>query len=130
MKSGTTSKMWHDDHLVGTQNFQRPAGGTDGSPGSAGTARSVRADASGINPVGSVRHSGGSYKDITKSRFAVHGASVDRIGAYSQDTTGSITNVKVTVTISGDQRRYMHECDSVPGVRMTRRRKRSRFARP
>ncbi|MFB8271870.1 hypothetical protein ACFC96_35470 [Streptomyces sp. NPDC055955] len=109
MNNGTTWTMWHDDHLVGTQTFQRHAGGTDGSRGSAGTARSVRAEASGSNPVGSVRHLG---------------------GAYSQDTTGSITNVKVTVTIAGDQRRYMHDGDSVPGVRMTRRRQRSRFARP
>jgi hypothetical protein len=65
MTNGTTWKIWQDDHLIGTQTFQRRAGGTDGSPGSAGTARTVRADASGINPVGSVRHWGGTHKDIT-----------------------------------------------------------------
>ncbi|MFI8851215.1 S1 family peptidase [Streptomyces sp. NPDC053499] len=107
--TGNTWYMNWNDQRIGNQNFYRNGGGTDASPWRCGDCATVRASDSGIHPVGSVRYWGGTYKDITKSRFGVGGESVDRIGVTSQDKTGIITNVKVTVTIDGKKMYGMHE---------------------
>ncbi|MCX4648005.1 MULTISPECIES: S1 family peptidase [unclassified Streptomyces] len=71
--------------------------------GSGGDQATIRANDPGINPLGTVRYWGGTYKQIDSSRFAIIGEHIDRIGVSSQDTTGSVTNPRITVNIEGTQ---------------------------
>lgn len=63
--------------------------------GSGGDQATIRANDPGINPLGTVRYWGGTYKQIDSSRFAIIGEHIDRIGVSSQDTTGSVTTASV-----------------------------------
>ncbi|NGO71548.1 S1 family peptidase [Streptomyces boncukensis] len=110
-----TGNTWYMDwngQRIGKQTFYRNGGGTDGSPWRCADCATIRANDPNIKPLGTVRYWGGIYKQITNSRFAVQGEGIDRIGVSSQDKTGKITIVKVTVTIGGKKMKGMHETNA------------------
>ncbi|MFD5182321.1 hypothetical protein ACFWMQ_06710 [Streptomyces sp. NPDC058372] len=89
---------------IGSQtsyNFGTGAGGKcDGSTRGCDWA-AIRANAVGINPLGTVRYWGGDYHQIDRSRYPAEGESIDRIGVNSQNKTGNVTKTSVTVNIGG-----------------------------
>lgn len=107
-----TGNAWYMDWnsaRIGAQTFSRNGGGTEESPWKCADCATIRANDPGINALGTVRYWGGTYKQITNSRFGVGMEPVQRIGVNSQDRTGIIVNVKVTVNISGKKMTGMHE---------------------
>ncbi|MEV4908508.1 S1 family peptidase [Streptomyces albidoflavus] len=102
-----TGNTWYMDwngQAIGSQtsyNFGTGTGGKcDGSTRGCDWA-AIRANASGINPLGTVRYWGGDYHQIDRSRYPAEGESIDRIGVNSQDKTGNVTKTSVTVNIGG-----------------------------
>ncbi|WP_420000219.1 S1 family peptidase [Streptomyces boninensis] len=69
--------------------------------GDYGDQQTIRANAAGINPLGTVRYWGGIYKQIDEAQWPNVGWDIDRIGVSSQDKTGSVTAENVTVNMSG-----------------------------
>lgn len=74
-----------------------------GFGGSLGDQATIRANDPGINPLGTVRYWGGTYKQIDSSRYPIALEEIDRIGVNSQDTTGIVTDTSTTVNIGGTQ---------------------------
>ncbi|MGW6056130.1 S1 family peptidase [Streptomyces sp. NPDC055189] len=102
--TGNTWYMDHNSAKIGTQTASNFGTGTGGQCDGATRAcdwATIRANASGINPLGTVRYWGGDYHQIENSRYPAEGESIDRIGVKSQDTTGNVTKTSVTVNIEG-----------------------------
>ncbi|MFP3987138.1 S1 family peptidase [Streptomyces sp. E11-3] len=101
-----TGNLWSmawNSATIGTQTSY-------GHGGWNGDWAAIRANWSGIKPLGTVRYHGGIYKQIDRSRYPVAGEPIHRIGAVSQDKTGYITKEVVTITNNkGVQMRGMFE---------------------
>lgn len=100
-KTGNTWNISHNGTKIGTQTAYSYGRGTGGICDGATRAcdwATVKADGLNINPLGTVRYWGGTYKQIDKSRYPMEGEDFDRIGVTSQDTTGNVTRPSVTAT--------------------------------
>ncbi|NSC20539.1 S1 family peptidase [Streptomyces albus subsp. chlorinus] len=102
--TGNTWVMEWNSATIGKQT----AWGFSGPQGDWAT---IRANADGINPLGTVRYHGGVYKQVDRSRFPAQGEDIDRVGVTSQDTTGRVTKQVVTVDIDGVKLKNMFESD-------------------
>ena len=110
--TGNTWYMQWNSARIGVQNFSRNGGGTDASPWQCGDCATIQANDPGIAPGGGIRYRGGTWRDITTSRWAVSGEQIQRVGVNSQDGAHRITLVKATVTIGGKQMKGMHETNA------------------
>ncbi|WP_159043403.1 S1 family peptidase [Streptomyces sp. NBRC 110028] len=107
--TGNTWYISHNGTKIGTQtayNFGYGTGGWCDSASRACDWASIKADGPDINPLGTVRYWGGTYKQIDRSRFAMENESLDRIGVNSQDTSGNVTKTSVTVTYNEGTQLY------------------------
>ncbi|MER6134479.1 S1 family peptidase [Streptomyces sp. NPDC001815] len=112
-----TGNIWYISHngtRIGAQTAWNFGTGTTGFCDGATRGcdwATIRANGPDINPLGTVRYWGGTYKQIDNSRFAAEQESIDRIGVNSQDTTGNITKTHATVNMEGVELEGMYEAN-------------------
>ncbi|MEV7856986.1 S1 family peptidase [Streptomyces sp. NPDC088183] len=117
-----TGNVWYafNDTRIGIQTSYDFGTGPDGFCDGVDRAcdwASVKIDGPEITPYGEVRYGANDYRQITTSRYAMENEGIDRLGAISQDLTGSITKTSTTVSIEGKTMYGMYESDvcALPG---------------
>ncbi|MFF0449961.1 S1 family peptidase [Streptomyces sp. NPDC004609] len=102
-----TGNIWYvayNRDRIGTQTAYNFGTGTEGFCDGVTRAcdwATVRANGPSINPLGMVRYGSGDYRQIDNSRYPMEREEIDRVGAFSKDTTGHITRNNTTVNIGG-----------------------------
>ncbi|MER7050454.1 S1 family peptidase [Streptomyces jumonjinensis] len=103
-RTGNTWYISHNSTKIGTQTAYNFGTGTEGICDGVSRAcdwATIKANGPNINPLGMVRYGTDDYRQIDDSRFPMEREAIDRIGAFSQDTTGIITRNTTTVNIAG-----------------------------